>query len=351
LEQKIRCKKIIFLYTELSGYIINSFENASLSGFEVHVVNYPINNEAPFEFIKNKNIFFYERSDFKSYHDIYTLINNIKPGAIFLSGWVDKDYLNVVKNLSIKSKKILMLDNPWRGTLFQKIWALYFIFFYKSKFDCIWVPGEPQIKYAKKLGFKNDYIFEGLYSCNNKIFNNNTLSKFKKSKVILFVGRYSEEKGLQELWQNFVSINFTLDSKWQLWCVGTGNLWPDRIKDSNIKHFGFVQQEKLVEIITGSDIYVLPSKYEPWGVSLHEMVSMGKPVLVSDKVGSSYRFVKNDVNGFIFSHKKKNDFKSKMKKLMKLSKKDLEKMGKESLNLSKSISTNTWVKTLNKIYD
>ncbi len=351
MEKKIRGKKIIFLYTELSGYIINSFENAILSGFEVHVVNYPINNEAPFEFIKNKNIFFYERSDFKSYHDINTLIKNIKPGAIFLSGWVDKAYLNIVKNSSIKSKKILMIDNPWRGTLIQNIWAIYFNLFYKSKFDCIWVPGKPQTKYAKKLGFKNDYIFEGLYSCNNKIFNNNTPSKSKKSKVILFVGRYSEEKGLKELWQNFVSINFNLDSKWQLWCVGTGNLWSDRIKDSNIKHFGFVQQEKLVEIITGSDIYVLPSKYEPWGVSLHEMVSMGKPVLVSDKVGSSCRFVKNNVNGFIFSHKKNNDFKSKMKKLMKLSKKELEKMGKESLNLSKSISTNSWVKTLNIIYD
>ena len=350
MNQKIRSKKVLFLFTELSGYILNSFENALSVGFEVHVINYPVNNQAPFKFIKNNNIFFYERSDFKSSCDINTLIINIKPGAIFISGWIDKDYLNIVKNSSIKSKKILMLDNPWRGTLFQNIWALYFNFFYKSKFDCIWVPGKPQTKYAKKLGFKKDYIFEGLYTCNNRIFNS-TLSKFKKSKVILFVGRYVKEKGLEELWQNFVSINSTLDSKWQLWCVGTGNLWNDRIKDSNIKHFGFVQQEKLVEIIAGSDIYVLPSKYEPWGVSLHEMVSMGKPVLVSDIVGSSYSFAKNDVNGFIFSHKKTNDFKSKMKKLMKLSKEDLEKMGKESLNLSKSISTNSWVKTLNKIYD
>ena len=77
-------------------------------------------------------------------------------------------------------------------------------------------------------------------------------------------------------------------------------------------------------------MFVLPSKYEPWGVSLHEMVSMGKPVLVSDNVGSSYCFVKNDVNGFIFSHKKNNDFKSKMKQLMKLSKQDLEKMEKKA---------------------
>ena len=63
--------------------------------------------------------------------------------------------------------------------------------------------------------------------------------------------------------------------------------------------------------------------------------------MVSDDVGSSYCFVKNDVNGLIFSHKKNNDFKSKMKQLMKLSKQDLEKMSEESYNLSKSVSTNS----------
>ena len=96
---------------------------------------------------------------------------------------------------------------------------------------------------------------------------------------------------------------------------------------------------------------MLPSKYEPWGVILHEIVSVGKPVLVSDNVGSSSCFTKNGVNGFIFSHKKENDFKIKLKKIMELSEDDLEKMGKESVNLSKSISIYSWIQTLNKMYD
>ena len=352
MKQSIRSKKILFLFTELSGYILNSFENALSSGFDIYVINYPVNKEAPFKFTKNKNIYYCDRDQFKSSHDLSIFIKNLNPGAIFISGWLDKNYLNVIRNPSIKFKKILMLDNPWRGTLLQNLWAFYFKLFYKSIFNSIWIPGEPQIKYAIKLGFKKEDIFEGLYTCNNKIFNlKNTLSHTNKSKVLLFVGRYSEEKGIKELWQNFVSINSTLNSKWQLWCVGTGNLWDNRTLDKNIKHFGFVQQEKLVDKIIDSDVYVLPSKYEPWGVSLHEMVSMGKPVLVSDNVGSSYCFAKNDVNGFIFSHKKNNDFKSKMKKIMELSKDELKKMGKESINLSKRISIESWVQTLNKIYD
>ncbi len=345
-------KKILFLFTELSGYIINSFEYALSSGFDIHIVNYPVNKGAPFKFTKNKNIYYYGRDEFKSSYDLSIFIKNLKPGAIFISGWVDKSYLNALRNLSIKFKKILMLDNPWRGTLQQNLWAFCFKLYYRSIFNCIWIPGKPQLKYAIKLGFKKEDIFEGLYTCNNKIFNlKNTLSLTNKFKVLLFVGRYSEEKGIKELWQNFVSINSTLDSKWQLWCVGTGNLWDNRKLDKNIKHFGFVQQEKIIEIISKAYIFVLPSKYEPWGVVLHEMVSVGKPVLVSENVGSSSCFTNNGVNGFIFSHKKNNDFKSKMKKIMELSKDELKKMGKESVNLSKRISIESWVQTLNKIYD
>ena len=78
---------------------------------------------------------------------------------------------------------------------------------------------------------------------------------------------------------------------------------------------------------------------------------MGKPVLVSENVGSSYCFAKMMLMALFFLIKRTMIFKSKMKQLMKLSKEDLQKMGEESLNLSKSISINSWVKTLNEIYD
>ena len=72
-----------------------------------------------------------------------------------------------------------------------------------------------------------------------------------------------------------------------------------------IKHFGFVQPEQLKEIIQESGIYILPSRYEPWGVSLHEMVSSGMPVLISENIGSKTYFLKESINGISFSHSKK----------------------------------------------
>ena len=46
-------KKIVILYTELSGYMLQCFDLAQKHNFQIHVVNYPVNEEAPFVFKKN----------------------------------------------------------------------------------------------------------------------------------------------------------------------------------------------------------------------------------------------------------------------------------------------------------
>ena len=45
---------VLFLFTELSGYVLACFNYASENGFNVHVVNYPVNKDAPFELEKSE---------------------------------------------------------------------------------------------------------------------------------------------------------------------------------------------------------------------------------------------------------------------------------------------------------
>ena len=98
-------------------------------------------------------------------------------------------------------------------------------------------------------------------------------------------------------------------------------------------------------------VFVLPSKFEPWGVVLHEIVTSGMPILVSDQVGSIHTFLNNNVNGMSFSYFKKEDFKNKLLKFMHLSDQELLKMGEESVLLSKKKTPAKWVETLNQIYE
>ena len=69
-------KKVFFLYTEVATYFTSCIEELSPAA-EIHVIRYPVNKEAPFEF-KNKDssIKFYERNDY-SYSDLLKLVNSI----------------------------------------------------------------------------------------------------------------------------------------------------------------------------------------------------------------------------------------------------------------------------------
>ena len=149
----------------------------------------------------------------------------------------------------------------------------------------------------------------------------------------------------------FIEILDEYNLNWELWCVGTGEKWDDRIVHKNIKHFGFLQPKELRDVISQTGVFVLPSKFEPWGVVLHEMVTSGMPILVSDQVGSIHTFLNNNVNGMSFSYFKKEDFKNKLLKFMHLSDQELLKMGEESVILSKKKTPAKWVETLNQIYE
>ena len=349
-------KKILFLFTELSGYMINCFEIAKLSDFEIHVIKYPINKEAPFEFKSENEIYLYDRKQFNSKQDLLNIIRKLSPQLLLISGWIDELYLKIVKEDALKCKKVLMFDTSWENKLKQKIWITIFKFSYLKYFNSVWVPGDKQLQYARKLGFKKSQIFQGLYTCNFDLFKNifdKSLSKKRQifPKKFLFIGRYIDSKGINELSKLFIEILDEYKLNWELWCVGTGEKWDDRIIHKKIKHFGFLQPEELKDVISLSGVFVLPSKFEPWSVVLHEMVTSGMPILVSDQVGSIHTFLNRDVNGMSFSYSKKEDFKNKLLKFMHLSDQELLKMGEESVLLSKKITPTKWVETLNQIYE
>ena len=49
-----------------------------------------------------------------------------------------------------------------------------------------------------------------------------------------------------------------------------------------------------------SDVLILPSKSEPWGLVVNEAMVCGMPVIVSETCGCVADLVKNDLNGFTF---------------------------------------------------
>jgi glycosyltransferase involved in cell wall biosynthesis len=66
-------------------------------------------------------------------------------------------------------------------------------------------------------------------------------------------------------------------------------------------HFiGFTNQSRLPAVYRASDLLVLPSEYEPFGVVVNEAMLCGCATAVSDRVGAGYDLVSTGQNGYVF---------------------------------------------------
>ena len=66
------------------------------------------------------------------------------------------------------------------------------------------------------------------------------------------------------------------------------------------RFLGFVNQSGLPRVYRSSDLFVLPSEYEPFGVVVNEAMLSGCAVIVSDQVGARFDLVRNGETGYVF---------------------------------------------------
>ena len=67
--------------------------------------------------------------------------------------------------------------------------------------------------------------------------------------------------------------------------------------DSNVIVHGYKSAYEIANIAVDCDAFILPSIYEPWGVVIHEMVSIGLPLIISRQVGAGDTFFQENLNG------------------------------------------------------
>lgn len=123
--------------------------------------------------------------------------------------------------------------------------------------------------------------------------------------VVLFVGTLNARKGVDILWEAFQNVAIS-DSSAALIVVGTGELeaWLHHQIGQHGLHekiicAGFVPPEELPLYYAMADIFVLPSREEPFGAVVLEAMSAGLPVIVTEEVGAAEDYVVNDVHGSV----------------------------------------------------
>ena len=177
------------------------------------------------------------------------------------------------------------------------------------------VPGTAQAEYLVNLGISSKSICIAPNSVDSSFFSKNT-QKLKPQKeqikqelglkgpVLLYVGRLLDDKGIPELLcafeqicQKYSSVNLVL--------VGDG---PDKEKYANecrrqelkgVLFTGFLEQEALPKYYLIADIFIFPTRSDPWGLVLNEAMLAGLPIICSSAAGAVDDLVKPEENGFI----------------------------------------------------
>jgi glycosyltransferase involved in cell wall biosynthesis len=66
---------------------------------------------------------------------------------------------------------------------------------------------------------------------------------------------------------------------------------------ARICYEGFRPPEELPKFFEESDVFVLPSRHDGWGVVINQALAAGLPIITSDMVGAGLDFVENGRNG------------------------------------------------------
>ncbi|WP_438351018.1 glycosyltransferase family 4 protein [Paenibacillus sp. FA6] len=121
-------------------------------------------------------------------------------------------------------------------------------------------------------------------------------------KVILYTGRLVELKGVHHLISALIQLK-EIRNDWVCWIVGEGEKQAELQVQSKELGLGddiffFGKRDDIPQMLSNSDIFVLPSLLENQPLSVIEAQITGKPVIVSD-AGGLPEMVEHGVTGLI----------------------------------------------------
>ena len=177
--------------------------------------------------------------------------------------------------------------------------------------------------------------------------------KKNNKKKLLFLSRLHEKKGIINLIITFKELN---PINWDLIIAGSGEkcfvdklvkLSKDNYQSNNIKFVGFANEKKKEILFKSSDIFILPSYSENFGIVVAEALSHGLPVLTTKNTPWSILIkykcgwhIKND----------QNNLKVYLHRIFKTNEKKLKVMSKNAKKLSNEFKWPRIAKKFNNLY-
>jgi glycosyltransferase involved in cell wall biosynthesis len=177
--------------------------------------------------------------------------------------------------------------------------------------------GSENAAYYRAMGVPIQKIFLVPYTVDNERFIRATaLTEDERRQIrlkyqvpvdrpaVLYAAKLTRRKRPGDLLEAARQLNSDKGSPFSVIMAGSGELehelraFCSQHGLTNIVFTGFINQSELPGLYAASDIFVLPSQDEPWGLAVNEAMCAGLPVVVSREVGCVPDLVQEGVNGF-----------------------------------------------------
>jgi len=279
-------------------------------------------------------------------------------------GFLWHDFVVLLKKLSGKTRIINTPHGPFMAlteyNLFQKIFRIIVLFkeyFLNKLYDVVIQVNPNQYKWITKYGVPRDkikYVPNGIpKTLFNKIDNKDFVKRYnlKNKFVISYLGGIQGYKGLDQVIRVLPNLNN------KIIFVAMGKDFGDKKRlvelakklkvSDRVIFLGEVSDENKLKALDTSEIFILPSDWEAFGIVILEAMARGNAIISTKTEGGEF-LVKKE-NGFVYDF---GDLKSLGRNIKTLSenKKLRRNMKKNNIRKAKEFLWENIVKNLERIY-
>ena len=346
-----RKRRVAYLQKAPSGHSDSCLRALASTGqAEIFATLPPTLADSPFETDERSWIDRpYPIADLRRDDGLLDALRDFDPDLTLVVGWEQRAYRRVARAMHGSTRRMVCMDQQYRGTLKQRAGVLGSTLYLRPYFDGAFVAGSRQRSFAEKLGFAPEHVVEGFYSCDVDAFASvPPLDEAQQlgRRAFAYVGRLSEEKRIDVLAAAYQDYRARHDDPWALVVVGRGPLASMFDGLPGVELTGFTQPSELPLRVAGTACLVLPSDFEPWGVVVHEAVAAGLGVICTSAVGAADVFVMNGVNGRIVRPGDPRSLATAMSWFHELGVQELDTASRVSRQLSTALTPATWASTV-----
>ena len=290
-----------------------------------------------------------------------------KIDIVWVHGWGQLSNIFLVIQAKLLGKKVFIRGESSKHLDHDKskfkllLKKIFFSIFFKLIDKFLYIGKNNLDFYKDYIIDENKFIFCP-YVVDNNFFNKNFLFNNKKDDSIkfLFCGKFIQRKRPIDILK---AISLIKEKKPYLLSqstfnfVGSGQLEKELTEYINKKNLnnvvtlsGFQNQSDIVNTYISSDVLIIPSEKEPWGLVVNEAMASQCAIISSSGTGCSKDLVIEDYNGYIYQT---GDVYSLSKIILKLiiNKNKIEIFKKNSLALISKYSFETISKNLSRGID